>query len=161
MGGIYGDSVHPDMYEGVHAVQEVGSNPDGSPYDQAPVVVFAGNRVVLHLHDVLVGDEAYQYALLVHDGQFLNLIALQDFLGFLQGSPNRGRHEVATGHNLRDGAVQVCFKAEVAVRQDTGQTPIGGDNGDTADFEAGHQLQGIGHARIGRKGDGINDHPTF
>ena len=71
------------MYEGVHAVQEVGSNPDGSPYDQAPVVVFAGNRVVLHLHDVLVGDEAYQYALLVHDGQFLNLIALQDFLGFL------------------------------------------------------------------------------
>jgi hypothetical protein len=60
MGRINTDHVNVHGYQGLHTLDGVPRNADRRAYDQSAQGILTGIRVVLHLHDVLIGDQADQ-----------------------------------------------------------------------------------------------------
>ena len=54
--------------------------------EQAAAFVFGGVGEVLPLENVLIGDQPFEVAVSVDQGQFFDTIAMKDLLRFLQGS---------------------------------------------------------------------------
>ena len=155
------DRIDAHIDQGIDPLEHIARYADGGAYDQAAQIVLAGDRVVLHFHDVFVGDEPHQYALRIDDRQLFDLVALQDLFGLLQSSADRGRDQILRGHQLAHRAVDRQFEAQVAVRENADQSIVLADDRNTTDAKFAHQLQRIRHPGLRQEGDRIDDHAAL
>ena len=124
-------------------------HPDRRPHAQSATLVLAGVGEVGELVDVLDGDKAPQFVLIVHQQQFLDLVLGQDALGlFERGVLARG-DEVVFGHDFGEPLIVIREEAQVAARQDPFQVAVHRDR-HTADLLLLHQLAGGADRGIGR-----------
>ena len=147
MGGVDDDSVGTGTHQGLHALQRVGGDTNAGSHAQTAFGILAGHGLVLGLGDVLIGDEAHETVVLVHHGQFLYLVLLQDVGSCHQVGLLMGGHEVVLRHDLIHGTVQAALEAQVTVGDDTHQPLLIIDDGDTADVVLGHDVEGLRHRR--------------
>jgi hypothetical protein len=97
----------------------------------------------------------------VHDGQLLDLVPVEDALGLVEGRADRSGDEVTARHQRADRLGRVGLEPEVAVRKDADQDPVAVGDRDARDAVAGHQLERVGDAGVGREGDRLDDHPRL
>ena len=124
--------------------------------------------MVLHLRNILIGDEPHEVAFVVHDGQLFDLVVEQHLRGIGQIGAMRGDEPVARGHHLGDQARHVALEAQVAVRDDADelavfadQPTVGIHDRNTSDLVLLHQIQGIAHGVVLRDGHRIVDHAVL
>ena len=117
--------------------------------------------MVLHLGDVLIGNQPHQAAFVVHHGEFLDLVVEQHFGRVLQLGLAGRNQSVAGGHDLADGTLHVALETQVAVGDDADEPAVAVDDRDTADFVLGHQVEGIAHGVVARNGHGVVNHAVL
>ena len=132
---------------------------DGRPTQQPALDISGPLWIVPLLHDVLDGDQPFEHACLVHQGQLFDAMFLQDVDGAVEGCIHRRCDQLLRrGHQVVDGDAHVGHKPHVAVGEDAHQSlPVLGDR-HTRDVVFAHDRFGIAHRRIGWQGDGIHDH---
>ena len=117
--------------------------------------------MVLHLGNVLVGDEPHQSAFVVDDGELFDLVVEQHRGGVLEFGSVGGDQAVARRHHLPDAARHVGLEAQVAVRDDADELPVRIHNRDAADLVLLHQIEGVADGIVLRDGDRIVDHAVL
>ena len=78
MSRIDDDGIGTSVDESLHTIERISRHTHTCCHTQTSLLVLTGHRLVLGLGDILIGDESDQTVILVHNGQFLNLISLQD-----------------------------------------------------------------------------------
>ena len=125
-----------------------------------PLLSLDGVGVLQLLLDVLDGDEALEFVLVVDDEELLDAVLMEDVLGLLQGGADGDGDEVGLGHHVVDGDVGAGDEAQVAVGEDADEPAVAGDR-DAGDLEAAHEFEGVGDGLLGGDGDGVDDHAGF
>ena len=148
----------PGVDERPGTIERVRPDADGGRNTQPPLVVLRRVRVRDPLRDVLDGDEAAQHAVRVHDGQLLDLVAVEDALGLLESRALRRSDEPVARHQLRHRAVWLAVEAQVAVREDADEPAALVRDGNAGDAVGRHQLERVGHAGVRPQRDGLDDH---
>ena len=147
VGGVDDDGVDASVHQGLHAVQRVGRHTDAGSHAQTALVVLARHGLVLGLRDVLIGNQSHQVVVLVHHGQLLYLVLLQNVGSRRQvGLLVRG-DEVVLRHNLVHGTVQATLEAQVAVGHNAHQVALVVYHGNTANVILRHDVQSLGNGR--------------
>ena len=98
---------------------------------------------------------------LIHNGQFFNLV----FLKYLCSGDKVGLlmccHEVILRHNVVNLLVEMALETQVAVGHDTHEMVIFVNHGNTANMIFGHHVESVLHCRTTANGDGIVDHTVL
>ena len=129
-----------------------------APTRRRPNSSLQDQGIFADLFDVLDGDEAVQFAVVVHHQQFFDAVLMEQGLGLLQGDAHLGGDQALLGHHLFDLMIQVGFEAQVPVGDDAHQfAPV--HHRDPGDAVALHQLQDVGDAGLGADGHRVDDHP--
>ena len=152
--------IHVLIDQRLHAVHHVGRDAHARGHAQAALGVLAGVRMVLHLGYVLVGDESHQAAVVVHDGEFLDLVVEQHLGGVLKLRAVGGDQPVAR-HHVVDAALHVALEPQVAVGDDADQPAPGVHHRNAADLVLLHQGEGVAHGVVLGDGDRIVDHAVL
>ena len=160
VGGVDDDGVGAGLHQGVDTVHHVGRDAHTGGHAQTAVAVLAGVGTLLGLHDVAVGDEAHELALLVHHGQLLDLVLLQDVGSLGKGGAHMGGDELGD-HDLAQRALHVALEAQVAVGHHADEHAVLVHDGDAADAVLLHQVQGVLHLGILVEGHGVDNHAVL
>jgi hypothetical protein len=128
---------------------------------QTALGILAGVGMVLHLGNVLIGNQPHQTAPVVHDGQLLDFVVEQHLGSVLQLGLAGRNQSVAGGHDLADGTLHVALETQVAVGDDADEPAVAVDDRDTADFVLAHQLESIAHGVVARNGHGVVNHAVL
>ena len=139
----------------------IGFHTDRRCDEQPAAGVLAGNRVVLDLHQVLVGDQTDQAVVFIHDRKFLDLAAHQDVGGLRQADTLAGGDQVVGRHHIGNRTAVVDMEPQVAVGHDADQVALGVHHRDAANVVLGHHGEGIADGRFRSDGHGIVDHAVF
>ena len=75
--------------------------------------------------------------------------------------PTRRGDERRPLHHPLDGLVVVFHEPQIAVGEDADELPASVDDRDAADLVASHQHERLADGRVGRKRDGVGDHPAL
>ena len=145
MSRIDDDGISTSIYQCLHALQCVAGDAYASSHTQTTLLVLASHRLILGLGDILIGDEAYEVVVLIHHGQLLNLVLLQNLSSSSQVGLLMGGYEILVGHYLVNLLVKPTFEAQVAVRDNTYQTVVVVDNGNATDMIFCHNVESILH----------------
>ena len=129
--------------------------PMAAPHSRRAALVTGGVGILHSLLNILNGDKALQAHVLVHNGELLNAVAPQDFLGVLQCGAHRRGDQVVLGHHVLDGLVKVAalHKAHVPVGDDAHQHAVLA-NGHAGNLKPAHnrRLPSPGCPGPGRRG---------
>ena len=158
MGSVDDDSVGTGVDQCLHTLQRVGGDTNAGSHTQTTFLVLAGHGLVLGLGDILIGDEAHQPVLLVHDGQLFNLVPLQNLGSIHQIGMLMGRHQVFFGHHLLDQTVQTAFKTQVTIGDNAYQTLLVVNNGYAANVVFSHDVKGLGNGAAAGNGHWVVNH---
>ena len=161
MRGVQHQHVRPGPQERLCALESVRAYSDGGRHPQPPLVVLRRLGIRDALRDVLDGDQPAQHAGRIHDRQLLDLVAVEDPLGFLERRPHRCRDEALGRHQLRDRALGLAVEAQVAVGEDADEPATFVRDGNAGDAVARHQLQRVGDARVWPQRHRLDDHPRL
>ena len=158
MSRIDDDGIGTSVYQCLHTIECIGSHTDSSGYTQTTFLVLAGHGLILGLRDVLIGNQSDQMIFLIHYGQLLDLVLLQDLGSGSQVCLLVRGHEVILRHNLLHRTIQTTLKAQVTVCHDTYEMIAVIDDRNTTDMILRHDVEGLSHRRSLRDGDRIIDH---
>ena len=161
MGAVQHQHVHPGVDQGAGTVQHVAGDADGGSAQQAAGSVLGGVGVFQDLLNVLDGNEALELVILVHDGQLLDAVLLEDGLGLIQGGALQAGDQVFMGHDLFDAAVHIGLELHVAVGDDADQAAGLIHNGDAGDTELAHESVRIAQGVAGAERKGVGDDAVF
>ena len=75
---IYHYSVSSSIHQRLHALQGIISHTHSGSHTKTTLLVLAGHGLVFCLGDILVGDQTHQPVVLIHHGQLLDLVLLQN-----------------------------------------------------------------------------------
>ena len=118
-------------------------------------------REVQLLENVLVGDQPLEQAVVVHQRQLFDAMAVQDLLRFRQRGADMGRDQLFADHVVADRARVVGGKAHVAVGENADQHAVLIGDRHAADLILAHQCLGVAQGGIRRQRDRIDDHAAF
>ena len=155
------DGVSSGMDKGFHTLHSVGSNAHTSCHAQAAFGVLASHGFVLSLGNVLVGDKSYKVAVLVHNGEFLDFIFLQNLCSREQVGLLCGGNEVFFGHYLVNALVELALKTQVTVCNDTHEVHFVVNDGNTANVIFAHQVECVLHCFVALDGHRVVNHTIF
>ena len=158
MGSIDDDGISTSIDKCLHTLQRIGSNANTCSHTQTAFLVLASHRLILGLCNVLIGNQTYQSVVLIDNGQFLNLVLLQNLGSRRQVGLLMGGNEVLFRHHLIDGAVETALETQVAVGDDTNETLLTVNHRDTADMILSHDIESLGNRRTERNGNWVIDH---
>ena len=161
MGRINDNGVSTRINECLHTVEGVGRHAYTGSHAQTTFLILTGHRLVLGLRNVLIGNQTHEMVVLVHHGQFLDLILLQDLSGRDQVGLLMGGHEMIFRHDLIHRSVELPFEAQVAVGHDTNEAFLFIDHGNTTDMILRHDIQGLGNGRAEGDSHGVIDHTVL
>jgi hypothetical protein len=116
--GVHHDHVDTGVHQGHRPLVRLLADPNGGPAQQAAVRVLGGLRVLLGLDEILDGDQAAEFAVGVHQRQFLDLVLAQQAERGLGADPDRGRDQRHRRHHFSDGPTEIHFEAHVPVGDD-------------------------------------------
>ena len=133
---------------------------------QAPVGVLGGVGMGGRLLDVLDGDEADAFAVLVDDDQLFDAMLVQQAARLVAcetPSPDRDDLRVISS---ADRLARIVGETHVAVGEDADQPArlaVGAalDHGNAGDRGALHQRQRVGERRVGENGDRVDHHAAL
>ena len=134
MGRVDDDGISAGIDKSLHTVEGIGCHTHTSCHTQTSFLVLAGHRLILGLGDILIGDKSDETVILVNNGQFLNLILLQNLCCCHQVSLLMGCHEMVFRHNLLHRTIQTALETKVTVGDDAYEVLLIIDHGDTADM---------------------------
>lgn len=117
--------------------------------------------MVLHLRQVLIGDEPHQTAVVVDHRELLDLVVEQHLRGVRKFGVVGGDEPVAGRHHLGDAARHVALEAQVAIGDDTDQLAVAIDDGNAADAVLAHQIEGVADGIVLGDGHRIVDHAVL
>ncbi len=155
------DSVHTGVDEGTDPLVCVGSDAHSRGHAKAAVLVLAGIGEFAELDDVPVGNQAHEMAFRVDDGQFFDAMFAQDLLGLGEVASVFGDDEVFARHQLRDRAIRLLLKPQIAVGHDAHQFARRVGDGNAADFVLAHDGEGVSGRGFLVQRDRILDHPAL
>ena len=161
MCSIDDDSVCSGIDKSLHTVESVGSHSHAGSHAQTAFAVLASHWLVLCLCDVLVCDKSHEVVVLIHHGQFLDLVFLQNLssrgeVGLLVSSD-----EVLLRHHLVHLLVEMALKAKVAVGDDAHEVVVIIDDGDSSDMVFSHHVESILHGRTAANGHRVVYHTVL
>ena len=78
MRGVDDDGIHTSLDQCLHAFKRVGCHAHTGCHAQTALGILAGMGLILGFGDVLVGDEANEFVVVIHHGQLLNLVLQQN-----------------------------------------------------------------------------------
>jgi len=125
VGGIDHYYIHTGFYQSLNTFFHVRSRTHSRAHTQTTKGVLAGIGVFSYLFNILDGDEPFEKTVLINHQQFLHPGMFQMLLGLFQGGTHRNRHQVFLRHPLGNKGIQIRFKAEVAVGENTDQLAVG------------------------------------
>jgi hypothetical protein len=155
VGGIKDEGVHAHGNQGRGAVQYVARHAQGGGAQQPAGRVLGGVGVLQDLFNVLDGDESLELVILVHYGELLYLVLLEDGLGFVEGGADKACDKVLVGHDLIDLAGHVLLKFHIAVGDDADKPAGFIHDGHAGDAKLCHKCVGVGKRVAGRQGEGV------
>ena len=138
-----------------------GPTPTAAATRSRPWSSFVACGIRDALRDVLDGDQPAQHAVRIHDGQLLDLVAVEDPLGFLERRPLRRSDEPLARHQLRDRPLGLAVEAQVAVGEDADEPAAFVRDGNAGDAVTRHQLQRVGDTRVRPQRHRLDDHPRL
>ena len=147
--------------QGLGPVQEVAPSPDGGPDPQPALGVLADVGPAAVQDDVLFGDEAADPAPVVHQGQLLDAVLVEDPLGLVEGHVGgAGLEPLDRGHGLGHGPLGVVGEpGDVAGRQEPHQHPAaGGVLDEHAGVVLADDLPGLPQGGAAGHGEGLLHH---
>ena len=161
MGCVDDDGVGTGLNEGLHAVKRVDGHTHTCGYAQTAFLVLASHGLVLGLGNVLIGDETHEAVVAVYNGQFLNLVVLQN----VGSSSKVGLYvcgdEILFCHHVVDELVEVTLKTQVTVGNDAHKVVVVVNNRNAADVILGHHGERIFNGASTANGHGIVDHSVL
>ena len=161
VGRVDDDGIGTGIHQCLGALQRVGGHAHTCCHAQPALLILAGHGLVLGLCNVLIGDQSHQSAFLVDDGQFLNLVLLQNLGGSLQVGLLMGGDEILTGHHLVNLLVKAALEAQVAVGDDAHEAVVLVDHGNAADVVVGHDGKSLGNGAAATNRHRIVDHAVL
>ncbi len=150
--------------QGVRTLERVARDADRGADAEAPQRILAGVGILDGLLDVLDRDEALQPEIVIDDEELLDLLLVQDFLGFVERGANRHGDQVALGHHIRDRSIDIGLEPQIAIGQDPDEPPFLAAvlrNRDPRNAVFAHQVEGFTDPARGRQRDRIDDHAAF
>ena len=117
--------------------------------------------MILHLRDILIGDQAHEVSLAVHHRKFLDLVVQKHLRSVGQVGAVRRDEAVPGGHHLRNRTQHVPLETQIPVRDDTDQLAIRIHNRNSADLVLLHQIQRVAHRILLRDGHRVVDHAVL
>src|SRR5574344_631296 len=120
---INNESVNAGVNQCGSTFKGVGRDTDCGGDTKTSATVLAGIGTRLHLDDVLVCDKPDEMVLSIDNGEFFNLVLLQN-VGGLVKSDFGGGDEMVFGHNLADGALQATLETQVTVGDDANKNVV-------------------------------------
>ena len=160
VGGVHHQQVHLGLHQFRRALQVIARGPQGRAHAQAPLLVFAGVRVLDLLLNILYGNKPAQIIGIIYNQEFFHAMLVQHPLGFFQGRSHGDGDEVVLGHHVFHQQVDALLEAQVAIGQDSHQFARLGD-GHAGNLVLLHDFQRVGDAVLGTDSDGIDDHAAF
>ena len=119
------------------------------------------DRIVLDLHQVLVGDESDEFAVLVHDREFLELMVLYNGSSLLQTYSLRRSHQVFRSHYLRYGQRHIVLETEIPVRHNSDKIVVAVHYRNSSDMMLRHHSESSPHGGVRADGYRIVYHPVL
>ena len=161
VGSIDNDSVNTGIYQSLHTVECVNSYTHTGGYAQTTLLILAGHRLILSLSDILICDKTDKTIVLIYYRQLLDLVLLQNLCSSGKIGLLMGGNEVLLRHDLLNGTIQTTLEAKVAVGNDTYQTLVIVNYGDTTDMILRHDVESLSHGAAQGDGDRIVDHTVL
>ncbi len=127
MGGIDHDDVSTGSKQGFGAFLHIRSDTDGRPHSQATHPVLAGPGILSNFLDILDGDHAGEFPLIVHHQQFFYAMPVQHLLGFLQRDPLGNGNQIILGHHFGNLFIRLCLKSQIPIGDNPRQSVPAGD----------------------------------
>ena len=158
VGGVDDQGVDTCIDERASALPRVVADAEGGGDAEAAPVVLRCVRELDLLLDVFDRDQPSQLSVAVDDRELLDLVAVEDRLGFGKGGADRRGDEVARGHQRRHRLDGIGGEPKVAVRQDPDERSLVIGDRDTRDVVPGHQGEGLRHERVRRQRHRLDDH---
>ncbi len=158
---IHANDVHTNFHQRLNPIKHIARDTNRPTDHQATKGIFAGIRIILHLHNILVGDQSDQLSILIDYRQFFNFMPLQNILRLLKRRTRRRGYQVFTGHQIGNRPIVARLKTQVAIRQNADQLVFFIHNGNPANLKLLHQLQCIAYAGIHFQRHRIDDHAAF
>ena len=152
VGSIDHHGVRSGAHQHLDSVESIRLDTDCSSYEKATLAVLGCYRIVLYLHQILVGDEAYDASFIVHHRKFLNLRASENAGGILEADALPGGNEILGSHHLGNRPLLVILETEVAVGDNADEIIAAVHYRNAADMVLRHKSQRF--SDIGRRADG-------
>ena len=161
MGGVKDNSVGSGVDQKTDPVERVGLDSGGGGDEEAALAVLGGDRVVLDLHKILVGDQADELAVIINNRKLLDLAVLEDLRGVGQGDALRRGHEVLLCHNLGNRQLHILLEPQVTVSDDSDEEAVGVHDRNAADVMLLHHREGVADIRVRADRHRIVDHSVL
>ena len=92
--GIEHHHIHLGLHQGIHPLQNIGSDPHSSSTEQAPLRIFGRQGIPDLLLNILDSDQPLQVEIIIHDRKLLHPGLGKDLLGLHQSDPLPGRDQI-------------------------------------------------------------------
>ena len=159
--GVDDDGIGSSLNECAHTVERIDCHTHAGSHAQTAFLVLAGHWLVLGFGDVLVGNESHEVVAGIHNGQFLNLVALQNVGSGSEIGLYVGCHEILACHHVVDEFVEMTLETEVAVGDDTHEVVLLIHYGDTSDVVFRHDVEGVFHCLSATYCHGVVNHSVL
>ena len=143
MSRIDHNGIDTSVHQCLHTIQGIKGDTDTCSHTQTSFFILAGHRLILCLCDILIGDKANQTVVLIHYGQFLNFVLLQDLGSSRQVGLLMSSHKMILRHDFIDRTIQTTLEAQVTVSDDTHQMTLIVHHRDTSDMILRHNVESL------------------
>src|SRR5262249_8094087 len=124
------------------ALEEIAGRAHRSAHAKTSLLVLRSSRIFQLLLNVFYGDESLEIEVLIDDQQFFNAMLLEDSLRFVERGAYGYRDKIVFGHHLADQQGVIFLKAEVPIRQNSGEARAA-SNRQARNAVLGHDLKGL------------------
>ena len=129
MSRIHDDDIDLGFFQFAGPLQIISAGTHGCSYSQAAIGILGCIGIGDHLHDVFDGNQTLQLVVFVHHQQFFDAVFVECFLGLLHGNSLAHRDQIVLGHQLRNRKIQIGFKSQITVGENTQQFSVLVGNG--------------------------------
>ena len=159
---INDDHVNPSFSQQCDALFGTGTRTNGSTGTQMAGTILVGQRMFSGLENILDGNQATQVILTVDDQNALKTVLMNQGLGIFDAGIFIHRHQtLARGHDQLDRLVEIGFKAQVAVGNDTDDLAGLVDYRQAGNTMLAGNLDDITHCHHRRNGDRVTKNAGF
>ena len=161
VGGIHHQHIHAGLCQRHNPRLGVAAGTDSGADTQPPLVILAGQRVVLCLLNVLDGDQPAQLEIVIDHQHFFDAMTVQQLLDVVQASPFFHRDQLILGrHDVLHRSVHPAFKPDVTA-SDNAQQVTAIDHRQAGNIVRHGDIHQLADGGIRRHGNRVFYHTAF